>query len=361
MGLNKSGMTTIEEYHWALNACMSTQQSGVPGEQNMVLFSGNQGTGKTQIVKAWAKTINYYVHVVLLSGEDPMDNVGMWVPDFKENKLKHLNTDRYLGEQIPKGYDGMVVFFDEIDKAQVDTQASILSTVEDRMHNNKPIPDNVIFVAAMNPPDSGQGGSKLIHPLLARCYEIVVTPVKDEWISWAIDNELDDRVIGFINFKEGALDSFDPKSKEAGQPNPRSWHKLSALMKLDPANCMLNRNAAAKVGRDMGSEFVGFCDMSETLASIEEIKDMPNEAIVPGYNVSGQYAVVSNIAAYVRRLARDKEPLSTDDATAFITYIRRLPEPIAVFGMRLIEKGNKEFTECAAYGEFITDYQQYDI
>jgi hypothetical protein len=298
--------------------------------------------------------------VIILTNEDNLDIGGMWAPNFEDGKLCHLMTDRFMGKNIPKGFKGEIILFDEIGNAP-HMQTAILSIVEDRRHNGKPVGKNVIFGFSTNLADAGCGASRINNALQARILNFVVEPEYDKWIDWALDNELHPKILTWLHYSKHSLHGFDPKSKEFGQPNPRSWHKLSGLMHQGPSDEMFKQVAVGMIGSVEGMKFIGFTQLDEGLTSVFDVLANPEECNIPVGDVSSQYAIVSNISAWMMGQRRLKIEVTLEEKEAFITFLRRFTDPLAVFGFRLLDKMNPEFSKCKAYSQFTIDYQGTDM
>ncbi len=353
-------MTT--DYFKLLDWARVTQESGAPGEHVQLLLTGPPGGGKTSLVFDWADSINYAVDVNHLGNTECVDMGGMWAPNFDTGELMHMNTSRYLGLNIPDDKDGLVVFLDEIGLAQPDVQASILPLVESRMHENRPISNNVVFVGATNRESDNCGVGEIIQSLKARFMEVKMDVDNKKWVTWAMKNGLDRNIVSLINWKGELLNHFDPDQADFGQPNPRSWHKLSAMMKQDTSEEMTLFLATAIVGSGAAGELVGFMRFEDTLATVREILEEPDTAMLPAINISAQYATITNIAYWATEKKRDKSNILGSEAEAIITYLRRMTEALAVFGFKMIDSANDTFsTSTGEYGRFVVEYQKYGL
>ena len=74
-------------------------------------------------------------------------------------------------------------------------------------------------------------------PLSNRFFHLEVTTGLNEFKQYAIKNDIDDRIISFINFRPKLLHKIDKNSPS--WPSPRQWVKSNNLLKanldIDPA------------------------------------------------------------------------------------------------------------------------------
>jgi hypothetical protein len=340
--------------------CRQSQEDGTSGEHIHAMTSGHPGVGKNHLHQAFADKINYELFPIILSNEDNLDMGSMWVPNFEKGKLQQFMTHRFDGHDIPERYDGRIVLLDEIGNAP-HMQTTVLSTIEDRKHNGLPVGANVIFAFATNLADTGCGASRINNALQARIWNEVIEPESDTWIEWGIDNNIHGSILGWMQYSPMSLHSFDAKSKEFGQCNPRAWHKLSGLMNngIDEDKNMLRKAAVGLLGSIEGMKFIGWCQLDEDLPSMTDIIDNASECLVPDEShVSSQYAIISNIVSYFM----NEESSPPEYKVAALTYLRRLKEPLAAYGFKILNRRCPKFGEDnPAAAQFVVDYSKWDL
>ena len=128
----------------------------------------------------------------------------------------------------------------------------------------------------------------------------------DNWLEWAVANEIHPSVSGFIRFRPGMLFNQENENLERGWPTPRSWERVSTMMKVLPDDENLIRHTVyGLVGNRAGIEFMAFhktaqnLDIKEMMQGIKEIK-IPQKADL-------RYALCSGVAYYVWRGENEAE------------------------------------------------------
>lgn len=348
-----------------LDYAMETQTADVDGERNTVCLMGPPGIGKTHRVRRWANKHNLFLDTIILSRIPSVDIGGVYAPDFEKGELKHMITTRLVGGNVPDGYDGVVIFFDELGSAAEDQQVAVQDIIESGVLEGNKIGKNTIFVAASNRVEDNCGVHEMVQSLRDRLLFIELTVDTQEWIEWSVLNEVDPRITAYIMFNNEALHKFNPSSEEYSHPNPRSWTKTSAMIKKDLDGKMLQTIATAKVGEAYGREFAGFCKLDGTLPTLNEIYADPENAIVPIDSAQSCYAVVSRLAwdfGKMNKAKEKKEQLNKRKAEAAIIYLKRFNDVYAVFGFQLCSKANRDFSGMTSlYSQFVVDHQEMDI
>ena len=139
-------------------------------------------------------------------------------------------------------------------------------------------------------------------PLANRFSHYDVDVNLDDWVAWAWEHNINERVIAFLRFRPDLLFDFDPAHNPVAFPSPRSWEFAhNALHKFEDHPELFLGALQACVGPAAGVELNAF---------IESMDQMPDlDAIIAGEKVDApkeidlQYAVA---AALVGRAIQAK-------------------------------------------------------
>jgi len=353
------------------------------------------GLGKTSIIGSYCKSVNHYMLKVILGPTPAPDLSGFWIPDLKSGTVEHLITDKLIGHNIPEaeGYDGICVFFDEVANSGDEQQTAIQSMVEDGELGGKRKADNVWYVFASNHPGSNCGANEVVLSLRQRAADVHVLnddqankregALKDSpyisvekelfptWLELAIEDwDIDDRITGYLHYTMrdsagGAVDGidsegsafhrFDPMAADPNQPSPRSWSKLSNILKITDDEDTIRTYASGLIGAAQFNHWWGWCKLAQKVPLYEEVVAPGGDPMVPSITTPDQcYAVMMNIARGVRGRGED---ITKEEVEAVLQYLRRLPETYAAYGWVVCKKNNPAFTERTdAQAAFIADY-----
>ena len=348
-----------------LTASKATQTSGIQGAGSPLLFIGAPGTTKTGQVRSFCDSVGDHCEVIIMGRIPNVDVGGIYVPDIKKGELRHLITKRLLGEiEGARSKKGICIFFDEIGNTNEEQQTALQSLIEDRCLEGHKVPDNVWFVFATNPTDSSCGSHEIVRSFLDRVVPIQIgsDEVKEcifpGWVDWALENNIHEHIIAYNLWKEGAsFHQFDPTSEDMAQPSPRSWTKLSHLLRTDPPKRSLDLLGAGCVGNAVWVDFRGWCRTAAEMPLFTEILADPENARLPS-EPSGCYAVICNIAEGLK----NRERLDKVIVNATIQYLRRLPETFAVYGFKLANRSHGDFSQKSEeFAKFCVDHRDLRI
>jgi hypothetical protein len=161
-------------------------------------------------------------------------------------------------------------------------------------------PHWAIFAAGNRQGDRGVTYS-MPAPLANRFSHFEVDVNLDDWVSWAHQQGIDERIIGFLRFRPERLFEFDPAHNPTAFPSPRSWEFAHrALQKFGDHPVLLIPTLQACVGQAAGTELGAFIRNLDKLPDIDAI--LRGEDIHVPHEIDLQYAVASALIARVRRI-----------------------------------------------------------
>lgn len=297
-----------------------------------VMLWGPPGVGKSQAVRQIAKEIEFAtgktvrVTDVRLLLFNPIDLRG--IPTANADKTLAI----WLKPQIFQMEDSEeivnILFLDEISAAPQSVQAAAYQITLDRVVGEHKLPDNCIVIAAGNRVTDKSVSFKMPKALANRLLHLEVEGSFDSWQKWAVRSGINEKVLGFLSFRNDRLFGFDATNDDLAFATPRSWEMVSSLLNnveddLDAMYPMI----AGLVGSGVAIEFRSWCRIYQKLPCMEDIFEGRTELIPEG--TDGMYAVVSSMTVYAREHKDDLAKIGNS-----LRYARRLP---ADFGMLLVE------------------------
>jgi len=293
---------------------------------------GSPAIGKSAICHQIAAEYNLKVIDVRLSQCDPTDINGF--PKIEGNKATYAPMDTFPIESdpIPEGYNGWLLFLDEMNSAKEAVQAASYKLVLDRMVGKYHLHKNVAIVCAGNletdnaivQPMSTALQSRMAH------LELVIDP--KEWTDWASANDIDHRITSYINFKPGQLYTFSPDHSDKTYASPRTWAFANAILKVTDIGQMETLPMlSGTISEGVAREFVGFCKIYESLPTIPQIMAAPKTLKVP--------SEPSILYALTGAIAHNAEKSNVADLMGFV---ERFPLEFQVICLREMIRRNKE-------------------
>ena len=212
------------------------------------LIWGAPGIGKTAITKAVIEalgpghrlidvqtskmapddwTLPAIVNVIDAETKQAIDIPKNWLPVYKPTgdpeKDAKLNDAANWGE-------GGIIFLDELSRAREEVQNSCLKLVNERIIGDCILGTKWAIIAATNrEEDDPEGGQTKIGAALANRFQhFNFVPTVNEWIEWAKNKDIDDRITTFVEFNREHFYLFDSDAKV--NTTPRTWEALSDML-----------------------------------------------------------------------------------------------------------------------------------
>lgn len=199
-----------------------------------VMLWGPPGVGKSQAVRQIAKEIErdtgktVKVTDVRLLLFNPVDLRGIPTSNADKTLAIWLKPQIF---QMDSGDDIInILFLDEISAAPQSVQAVAYQITLDRVVGEHKLPDNCIVIAAGNRTTDKSVAFKMSKALANRLMHIEIEGSFNSWKQWAISSGVNDKVIGFLSFRQSYLMGFDSGSDDLAFPTPRAWEMVSNIL-----------------------------------------------------------------------------------------------------------------------------------
>ncbi len=334
------------------------------GRDVTIIGQGEPGIGKSAMLKKIAQMNEgydtAYIDCTLLDLGDfalPYtvdDGAGGKVTMFAPNARFKLHSDKPV-----------VVMLDEIGKAIKSVKNVLLTLMLEQRIGDKYLPHGSIVFGTTNLASDGVGDALEAHAKNRVGFITVRKPNDDEWIEWALNNNIAPEIIAWVKQFPQALASYTDESQRdnpyifnptrAGQSafvTPRSLEKASFIAKQ---RAILGDNLtitalSGTIGEAAARDMQAFFTVVDKLPTWENVIKDPKGAMVPDDTVAKCIFIFSAIAKVTK-----------ESFTPFMDYLQRLDaEWQALFAKSIIKSekqsvaiSNKEFKEWALKNQYL--------
>lgn len=293
--------------------------STAEGHHTPVMLWGPPGVGKSQMVAHIAVRHAVPVIDIRLSQMEPSDLRGI---PFRIDQRVEWATPAILPDTERHGSTG-ILFLDEITSAPPAVSAAAYQLILDRRLGEYEVPAHwAIFAAGNRQGDRGVTYS-MPAPLANRFSHFEVDTHLDDWVAWAYQSGIDERLIAFLRFRPELLFDFDPAHNPVAFPSPRSWEFAHrGLKKFEDHPELLQGTLQACVGPAAGIELTAFVNSLDQMPDLDAI--VAGEQVPVPREIDLQYAVA---AALVGRAIRAQDaPDALDIIGNILRYAGRFPQ-----------------------------------
>ncbi len=261
----------------------------------------------------------------------------------------NIQKRAFLGN-LPVSGDG-VLFFDEYAQSHPSVQSCVRQILHERKLGEYVLPEGWKVVCASNRATDRASSHKLPSLVVSAVSLIYFDVDFEDWSQWAIENNINSTVLGYLNFQPHALEQFDPRVVES-QPCPRQWVNLSKVLdKANPSPENIQYLVETFVGETQAIEFQNFLTLMNEVPNLQDI--------VKGKDVE---VVESNGLCYATAVALlDVITGASDDLVCnyfenALAYVKEFPTPeFAIFFVRQCASRRREIVETSAYAKFKID------
>jgi len=213
-----------------------------------VLLWGAPGTGKTSAIRAMSEAMGWPCETVIAAIREPSDFAGLPVVSTADGTVEVRMAPPRWAQRLAASGRGLL-FLDEISTAPPAVQAALLRVVLERVVGDLPLPDDVVVVAAANPPEQAADGWDLSAPLANRFCHLdwvvepaafaqglaggfrapIVPSLPEGWEEGVAATR--SLVAAFIAVRPGLACELPADAARAGRgwPSPRTWDMAARL------------------------------------------------------------------------------------------------------------------------------------
>lgn len=286
------------------------------------------GMGKSDIMRSIAEDYGLELIDLRLGQCDVTDLNGL--PRFTaDGRAEYAPFTNFPleGDPLPERKDGWLLFFDEMSSAGKQMQAAAYKVILDRMVGQRKLHPKVLLACAGNLETDRAVVHGMSTALQSRLIHIEMRIDHKEWMHWALQNQVDSRILGFLEWKPGYLHSFNPEHQDKTFACPRTWHFANKLVHGKPITNDDIPLLAGTVSAGIAQEFVQFAQIYADLPKVSDILQAPDKASIPT-EPSTKYAMATVVADHFT----DK---TADD---FAVYIQRYPVEHQVVMLRMVHQ-----------------------
>lgn len=297
---------------------------------------GPMGIGKSSAVfeiadRLSARTgLRVYVRDIRLLQFSPIDLRGIPAADAEKKFTKWLRPKIFDFETDHCLY---ILFLDELSAAPQSLQAAAYQIALDKKIGEHELPENCIVICAGNRTTDKSVAFRMPKALANRLMHFEIEADFKAWYDWAVENDVDSRVIGYLAFDNTKLNK-EPDLDELAFPTPRSWEFVSRLLKTtgkEPQE--LHSLLSGCIGIATAGEFEAWCNVYRHLPSTADI--LSGKYTRPVKGTSTQYALITSLLLYITQQGNQ---ISTKELENACGYVSRFPADFATLFFRGLVK-----------------------
>ena len=287
---------------------------------------GPPGIGKSQIAYQIANDLNAKLFELRANLFDPVDvRGGLKVVEQEDGTYR---TRYGVPEDYPdSNYAGNVVLLvDELPNAPKATQNALLQLVLDKKIGTYTLPAGTAIIAAGNRSIDRAAVHEMPTPVKNRFAHYEIEANIDDWVAWAMQNNISPTIISFLRYRPQLLHSLD--ARENAFPTPRAWEMVDRKLPFMGVNTDDEfYGTASLIGDGPAGEFIAFKKSVDKMPDLDQIIANPTATQVPDdpsvlFAVSGALASraednnFKEIMKYAKRMPSEYQVVLVRDSLA---------------------------------------------
>ena len=353
------------------------------------LVVGESGIGKTALAKKLAKDNNWSLISIdgnlLKEGEiGGLPTIESYVGlnskgqniEKKSTVYAVHNKLREIEEEISKGKT-VLLFIDEINRCEHTVQQELMNLILNREINGYKLNEDVKILAAMNP--SSKYGSDFDYQVVDmdaaqenRFVWLNMEPDYTQWLNWAMDAGIEQKVIEFISTFPEYLHKINEGDVRA---TPRSYERVSKSYKLykEQKECISRKVflnvIKGNVGKVIAEEFISFVETDcSLLISYEDVFSGDTLSLSVVESVKNEthtrlYLSAINILKSLESNMKNNTDNSSYYINRFIEFLKIYPIDLMVGIMKDIKNSYTQVYKVAIENEYFVEayFETYNL
>lgn len=298
------------------------------GQLPPLMVWGAPGLGKSSIIRDLAKEYAVGFLDIRLAQREPVDIRGLPVPD--KDGVKWLVSSEWPREPKSRG----IILFDELTAADRSLQVAAYELILDRrLGDLYSVPDGWYICAAGNRTEDRAVATTMSSALANRFLHVELLSDVECWTKWALKHDVHPTVIGFLRARPELLFAQKDENLERGWPSPRSWERVSSMLKLvGERDLRLLRSVIyGLVGDHAGVEFIAFLGICGSLEDVHRLMLNPKAKFSIPSKADRIFAFCSAMVYHLWRGRDDKQEITLLDG--FFRLSLALPSSFAAMSM----------------------------
>lgn len=216
-------------------------------------------------------------------------------------------------EEFSSQYKTVILFLDELNSAAPAVQASAYQLILDRAVGNYRLPDNVVVIAAGNRESDKGVTFRMPAPLANRMEHIEMRPDFESWQLWAINNDIHPDIVGFLTRWPQHLYTFDPKVSGRSFATPRSWARVSRIVKNEHSDSDTKFNLiAGAIGEGIAGEFSQYRKHSALMPDPMDVLTGKVKTLNAKADISVKYSLATSLCYKLKEVATNTKATTKD-------------------------------------------------
>lgn len=328
--------------------------------KNMML-TGSPGVGKSSIIKQACAELEQELGIIIMVHDVRLSCMSYSDVQGVPHNVESGEFIEVEGIKIPKKVlvhstpewfpvnndDGVyhVLFFDELTNALPSTQHAAYRILLDRdLQNGERLSDRCAIIGAGNLMSDKTGAKPLMAAAANRFavhLEVDVKLIVKEVAEHFIEQGIDRRIVGFLNWKPDALYSGYEVGDDAFA-TPRTWEDIDSHLALYSGN-ELDIVVAGCIGTGTAVSFLGYCEYADSLPDFKLIRSGKLDYTYPSGNEELKWASVTGVTyEIIDILGQDYEDEQyQEEMDNMIKVVDSLPKEMQIVLFQWINKQPK--------------------
>lgn len=222
---------------------------------------GQPGIGKTAIGIELAQHWKIPYVIVGMAQTDSIEMQGALV--VTECNGVRIADFLPMAKWVDATHQAFVIILDEYGQAPIALQNAASDLLLNKRVGSTSLHPDTFVIATSNRQSDRAGTSRRPSQIINRSLVMELSISSQDWIEWYLSTTPHPLVVGFLNFRQDLLNTFDPRQSDKPYASPRSWVMWSELLRSGLPKVLWLACASGLIGEAPALEFMAFSRLTD--------------------------------------------------------------------------------------------------
>jgi len=308
---------------------------------------GAVGAGKTTAAKTFGELLKKNIHkdfrtITFHASMIESTDLGGF-PHVVHYEGGGANVEYAMMKLLPfDSEEPALIIFDEIDRAPVDVQNACTELLQGGSIHGHQLSRNAYIIATMNGVSdtyTNELSGAVVNRMCIIYVESSSSKNMDPWVTWAVENDIDNRIIGFMQH-ETELIAHDDNFDELSFATQRSRDSLSYILKTmdkikedsgDDSMDIAMPVFSGVVGSHVAGKFIAYLKYFSKIPPLKDILNDPELLVSQG--------ISTDTALFTAFISSALQQIDTNDnAVRSLKFCNYMPKELISWFVSVLEK-----------------------
>lgn len=242
-------------------------------------LEGQPGIGKTAVGIELAKLWEMPYVIIGMAQTDSIEMQGALI--VTESNGVSIADFLPMNKWVEATKTAFVIILDEYGQAPIALQNAASDLLLNKRVGSTQLHPDTFVIATSNRQQDRAGTNRRPSQIINRSIVIELSVSANDWLNWYLGTTPNHIVVGFLNFRQDLLNTFDPRQGDKPYATPRSWVMWSNLLNTGLPKELWLMCGSGLIGEAPALEFLAYSRLTEECQDPIKLLKNPGSYVEP--------------------------------------------------------------------------------